>query len=209
MAAAQLSRTAASRAVEDIGWRLVLGTLQASVPVSGLAEASRLAAAAAAAAGPDADQHLRMELRPDQLVLIVQTRAIGEVTADDVEVARSVTTALAGLGAQPRGATSEQAARPVQAVELAVDALDIPAVRPFWKAVLGYVDPPPSPGYDSWDAFDASLPAGQRGPVWACQDPDGSGRAGRRGRRVLPGPARWAGRAPPPRTGARAPREGG
>ena len=166
MAAAQLSRTAASRAVEDIGWRLVLGALQASVPVSGLAEASRLAAAAAAAAGPDADQHLRMDLRPDQLVLIVQTRAIGEVTADDVEVARSVTTALAGLGAQPRGATGEQAARPVQAVELAVDALDIPAVRPFWKAVLGYVDDPRELDDPTGGLVD---PAGSLPSVWFQQ----------------------------------------
>ena len=28
----------------------------------------------------------------------------------------------------------------MQLIELAVDAIDIPAVRPFWKAVLGYED---------------------------------------------------------------------
>src|SRR4029078_512730 len=33
----------------------------------------------------------------------------------------------------------------VQALEIAIDALDIPAVRPFWKAVTGYVaEPGPS-----------------------------------------------------------------
>ena len=72
-----LSRTAASTAVEIIGWRLVLGTLQASVPTSGLAEAVRLAAAAVTAAGPDADDHLRLDLRPDRLLLAVHTRAVG------------------------------------------------------------------------------------------------------------------------------------
>src|SRR5438067_276900 len=32
--------------------------------------------------------------------------------------------------------------RPVQRVEFAIDALDIAAIRPFWKAVLDYVDEP-------------------------------------------------------------------
>jgi 4a-hydroxytetrahydrobiopterin dehydratase len=32
----------------------------------------------------------------------------------------------------------------VQALEIAIDALDIPAVRPFWKAVTGYADEPGS-----------------------------------------------------------------
>jgi len=27
-------------------------------------------------------------------------------------------------------------------LELAIDALDIPAIRPFWKAVFGYVSEP-------------------------------------------------------------------
>src|SRR4051812_10413908 len=49
------------------------------------------------------------------------------------------------------------------------------AVAEFWKAVLGYVDPPTPPGFDSWDAFDASLPASRQGSAWACQDPDGVG----------------------------------
>ena len=49
------------------------------------------------------------------------------------------------------------------------------AVGDFWKAVLGYVDPPLPPGFDSWDAFDASLPEDRQGSAWACQDPNGIG----------------------------------
>ena len=30
----------------------------------------------------------------------------------------------------------------MQALELAIDAMDIPAIRPFWRAVLGYGDEP-------------------------------------------------------------------
>ena len=48
-------------------------------------------------------------------------------------------------------------------------------VAEFWKAVLGYVDPPVPPGFASWEAFDGSLPEGRRGSAWACQDPAGIG----------------------------------
>ena len=32
----------------------------------------------------------------------------------------------------------------MQALEIAIDALDIPLVRPFWKAITGYADEPGS-----------------------------------------------------------------
>ena len=60
-------------------------------------------------------------------------------------------------------------------VQVSFDCADPRAVAEFWKAVLGYVDPPVPPGFDSWDALDASLPDEQRGSVWACQDPAGLG----------------------------------
>ena len=41
--------------------------------------------------------------------------------------------------------------------------------------MLGYVDPPVPPGFDSWDAVDASLPVERQGSAWACQDPNGIG----------------------------------
>jgi hypothetical protein len=63
----------------------------------------------------------------------------------------------------------------VRQVQVTFDCADPRSVAAFWKAALGYVDPPPPPGFDSWDVFDASLPAAQRGAVWACQDPDGVG----------------------------------
>jgi hypothetical protein len=63
----------------------------------------------------------------------------------------------------------------VRQVQVTFDCADPRAVAEFWKAVLGYVDPPVPPGFDSWDAFDASLPADRRGSAWACQDPNGVG----------------------------------
>ena len=63
----------------------------------------------------------------------------------------------------------------VRQVQVTFDCADPRSVAEFWKAVLGYVDPPVPPGFDSWDAFDASLPAERRGAAWACQDPNGVG----------------------------------
>ncbi len=60
-------------------------------------------------------------------------------------------------------------------VQVAFDCADPRAVAEFWKAVLGYVNPPAPPGYDSWEAFDASLPVESQGSTWVCQDPDGVG----------------------------------
>ena len=60
-------------------------------------------------------------------------------------------------------------------VQVTFDCANPRAVAEFWKAVLGYVDPPAPAGFDSWDAFEASLPAERQGSAWACQDPNGVG----------------------------------
>ncbi len=59
--------------------------------------------------------------------------------------------------------------------QVTFDCADRRAVAEFWKAVLGYVDPPTPPGFDSWEAFEASLPVESQGSSWACQDPNGIG----------------------------------
>ena len=35
-------------------------------------------------------------------------------------------------------------------IQIAFDAADPSALAEFWKEMLGYVDPPPPPGHDSW-----------------------------------------------------------
>src|SRR5215469_6922821 len=160
-----LSRTAASAAVQDIGWRYLLGSLAAAVPVRSLAQASEVAAAAVTACGDDADDHLRIDLRPDRVEMTVQTVALGEVTGRDARLAHAVASAVDALGLHPAGPTSAQTPRPVQQLEMGIDAMDIPAIRPFWKAVLAYVDEPGSTG-----PSDAIVdPAGQLPPLWFQQ----------------------------------------
>jgi 4a-hydroxytetrahydrobiopterin dehydratase len=147
-----LSRRAASEAVGDLGWRFVLGTLRTSVPVGSLAEAAAVASRAVEACGADADGHLRADLRPDRVVLTLRTTAAGALTARDVDLARRLSAAVgeAGLRTEPG---------PVQLLEIAIDALDIAAVRPFWKAVLDYT------GEDG----PLSDPAGRGPAIWFQQ----------------------------------------
>jgi 4a-hydroxytetrahydrobiopterin dehydratase len=160
-----ISRTAASEAVGDIGWRYLLGTLALSVPVRSLAQASEVAAAVVAAAGADADGHLRVDLRPDRVELSLQTSAVADVTGRDTQLARRIAATVDGLGLAPAGAASAQSPRPVQMLEMAIDALDIPAIRPFWKAVTAYADEPGRGGPE-----DAIVdPAGQLPAIWFQQ----------------------------------------
>jgi len=151
--------------VEPAGWRYLLGTLCASVPVGSLAQAAEVAAAAVAACGPHADRHLRVDLRPDRAELSLQDRSVAALTTTDAELAGEVTAALARLHAFVAAPVAAEYPRPVQLLEVGIDALDIPAIRPFWKAVLGYADEPTHDG-----AGDALVdPAGQLPAVWFQQ----------------------------------------
>jgi 4a-hydroxytetrahydrobiopterin dehydratase len=148
-----LTRQAASDAVSDLGWRLVLGTLRSRVPVNSLAQATEVAALATRACGDDADGHLWADLRPDRVVLSLRTLATARLGPGDLELARRITEEL-------RQAGLRTVAEGVQVLEIAIDALDIPSVRPFWRAVMGYADE-----------------AGRTGPEDALVDPAGEGPA--------------------------------
>jgi 4a-hydroxytetrahydrobiopterin dehydratase len=92
----------------------------------------------AATADDDADGHLRMDVRSDRVVLTVQSFATATVTRRDAILARRISEAVSGLGLQTVPGT--EGTRPVQVVEIAIDAMNIAAIRPFWKAIMGYTD---------------------------------------------------------------------
>src|SRR5690625_3616989 len=152
-----LTRTDASSAVAPIGWRYLLGILCASVPVAGLDQAVRVADAAVRVSGRDADAHLRVDLRHDRVELSLQTRATGIVTARDTVLAHAITREVNALGLRVAPSRAAAYPRPVTMLEVATDALDIAAVRPFWKAALALVDDPA----DSGPAAALIDPAGQ------------------------------------------------
>jgi hypothetical protein len=63
----------------------------------------------------------------------------------------------------------------VRQVQVTFDCAEPERVARFWCEVLGYVVPPPPPGFDSWDAFNQSLPPERQGSAFACVDPQGVG----------------------------------
>jgi len=143
-----LGRREASDAVEEIGWRFLLGTLRTAVPVDSLARGADVAGKAAAACGEDADRHLRIDVRPRRVVLTLQSLDRAAVTELDTALARRISAVLraVGLTTGPDVDGRTDAPHSVQLLEIAIDALDIAAVRPFWKAVFGYGDEPGSDG---------------------------------------------------------------
>lgn len=60
----------------------------------------------------------------------------------------------------------------VRQVQVTFDCADPKRVALFWCDVLGYVVPPPPPGFASWDEFEQSLPAEVHGSAFACVDPN-------------------------------------
>jgi 4a-hydroxytetrahydrobiopterin dehydratase len=137
---AKLSRKEISDAVGDLGWRYLLGTVRTSVPVASLAQAAETAASAIEACGMDADRNLSADLRPGRVVLTLQSLDEAHVTPRDIELAKSITEAVRGAGLRTEPEIGTGAPRSVQILEIGIDALDIPAIRPFWRAILGYGD---------------------------------------------------------------------
>lgn len=63
----------------------------------------------------------------------------------------------------------------VREFQVTFDCADPERVARFWCEVLGYVVPPPPPGFTSWEEFNASLPPDEQGRAFACVDPTGEG----------------------------------
>ncbi|MFB7268247.1 4a-hydroxytetrahydrobiopterin dehydratase, partial [Streptomyces nojiriensis] len=62
------------------------------------------------------------------------------MTNDDIELAHRISAAVHERGLRTEPDIGTGAPRSVQLLEIAIDALDIAAIRPFWRAVLGYTD---------------------------------------------------------------------
>src|SRR4051812_4635981 len=122
-----LTRQRISDVVDPLGWRLILGVAVTHVPVPSLAAAAEAAAVAISTDGVDG--HLTVDLHDDRLVLRVHTIDAGFVTEPDLDLIARVTAALAARGLATQQAVDDVAP---QTFEIAVDAMDIPLLRPFW-----------------------------------------------------------------------------
>jgi 4a-hydroxytetrahydrobiopterin dehydratase len=156
----KLTRQEASDAVTGLGWRYVLGEFRTEVRTGSLPLAADVAGRAAAV--PEAQGHLRMDVRADRVLLALQTAELGRVTARDVELARRISAAAQEFRLTT---TAGDGIRTVQVLEIGIDAMDIASIRPFWKAVLGYDDEPGLTGPE-----DALVdPLGQGPAIWFQQ----------------------------------------
>jgi 4a-hydroxytetrahydrobiopterin dehydratase len=156
-----LSSQQASDAVTPLGWRFLLGMLRTCVPVTSMSQAGQVAAWAVAVVDADADEHLSVDIRPAHVLITLQTASIAATTARDVELAKLLSAAVGEMGLR----TVPDGVRSAQALEIAIDAIDIPAIRPFWKAVMGYADEPGSTG----PSDPLADPLGQGPAIWFQQ----------------------------------------
>ncbi|MEW2252661.1 VOC family protein [Streptomyces sp. NPDC006975] len=63
----------------------------------------------------------------------------------------------------------------IKKFQVTFDCADPERVARFWCEVLGYVVPPPPEGFDTWEAFNRSLPPERQGASFVCMDPTGEG----------------------------------
>ena len=113
-------------------WRVIRSGVEANFGCGSFSEAGRFAADLATLCD-ERDHHASIDLRYPDLVHVMSTTHFKNALTDrDVDLA----TAISEL-ARERGYRSTP--RDSMVVEIAIDAVDIEAVLPFWQAVLGYV----------------------------------------------------------------------
>ena len=114
-------------------WRFVLGAIHADFKAGSFSAAADLVSAITTAAEL-AVHHPDIDIRyPDRVRVALTTHATGGLTTHDVDLAQEISSIAAMSGAL---ATPAEA----QAIEFAIDTMDADRIRPFWAAVLGYVD---------------------------------------------------------------------
>jgi 4a-hydroxytetrahydrobiopterin dehydratase len=141
-------------------WRVLLGAIEAWFAADSFSAGAAFVGEVATAADV-ADHHPDVELRyPGRVHVRLTSHDAHGLTDRDAELARTISqlAAASGLRAEPRRSTT---------LEVAIDALDIDAVRPFWQAVLAYREDPPHVPGDTIRSI--SDPAGIGAAVWFQQ----------------------------------------
>ncbi|MEO8907491.1 MAG: VOC family protein [Microbacteriaceae bacterium] len=118
----------ASDGVAD--WRVLFDGAKAHFATGSFSKGAELVAAIARLADA-VNHHPNVDLRYPDVTVTLLSHDIGDISERDLALARQISDAARELGivAEPSA---------VQTVQVAIDALVIPAVLPFWRAVLAY-----------------------------------------------------------------------
>ena len=114
------------------GWRALASGLHITVATDDFAAALALVDRIGAIA-EEQQHHPNIDLRWGRVHVVTSSHDAGGITDRDLRLATAVNEVLSEMGLEPETTR-------VAEFEIAIDALDIPAVRPFWAAVLGYDD---------------------------------------------------------------------
>ena len=125
-----LKHSDVTAAVDDRHWRVLLQSLRATFSTPDFTTAAAFVARIAAAAD-EGNHHPDVVLRWGQVTVTTSSHDAGGLTQRDVDLAATVTAIADELDLEGDVPRSE-------ILEIAIDALDIPAVAPFWAAVMGY-----------------------------------------------------------------------
>ena len=126
-----MSGSIAPARFHELDWKVLAYAVCTHFRTGSLGEGVELAAAIdelsqASSRRPDVD------LRADGVTVRLKVNEEGRLSEDDVALAGEISAAARELGL-PADLTG------LQSYQIAIDALDIPVVMPFWEAVLGYV----------------------------------------------------------------------
>lgn len=111
-------------------WRVLHDSLHGSFRTGDMA-AGLVFAAEVGVLADQANHHPDLGIRYARVLVELTTHDAGGLTQADIDLARSISALAEELGAAAEPAVP-------QLFEIAIDALDIDAVRPFWQAVTGF-----------------------------------------------------------------------
>lgn len=141
-------------------WRVLLDGIEAHFRAGSFTGAATFAARIAALAD-EWDHHPDLDVRyPDRVHVTLTSHDVGGLTSRDVDLALRISAMASESGVAAEPQTSTRA-------EVGIDAMDIDAVRPFWKAALGYQEVPPATGTGPAIVLVDPLRVGP--PVWFQQ----------------------------------------
>ena len=140
------------RRFHEVDWRVVRNDASTHFRTGSFAEGLALVDAIGGVADA-ANHHPDVDLRSDGVTVRLRSGSDGRLSEQDVALARRISGAARELDVpiDPAG---------LQSIQVAIDAMVIPDVLPFWRAVLGYEQ------VDDADLIDPSF---QGPPFWFQQ----------------------------------------